>query len=207
MSDSGPGAFGHAAADHPVAAATLAAAPVPATSGSSLWGKHRVLLLNATYEPLTAISIRRAIVLVLRDRADVVHADPSAAAVHSAGVAIPIPSVIRLRHYVRVPYRAVIPMTRAALMHRDRFRCGYCGSRANTIDHVIPRSRGGTHSWDNCVACCGSCNHKKADRLLSELGWTLRTPLTPPKGRHWRLLATIKEIDPAWSRYIDVDAA
>lgn len=179
----------------------------PPAGMNSRWGKHRVLLLNATYEPLAAISIRRAIVLVLRERADVIHEDGAGPLIHSADLAIPIPSVIRLRNYVRVPYRAVIPMTRAALMQRDRTRCGYCGSKADTIDHVVPRSRGGTHTWDNCVACCASCNHKKADKLLAELGWTLKVPLTAPKGRHWRLLATVKDFDPAWMRYLDVGAA
>ena len=57
-------------------------------------------------------------------------------------------------------------------MHRDQFRCGYCGTKATTIDHIMPRSRGGGHSWENCVACCANCNHRKADKLLSELGWT-----------------------------------
>ncbi|GAA1480362.1 HNH endonuclease [Gordonia sinesedis] len=174
---------------------------------ASMWGRRRVLLLNATYEPLTAISIRRAIVLVLRERADVIHADETGLAVHSVDRSVPIPSVIRLRTFVRVPYRAVIPLTRAALMHRDRFRCGYCGAKATTIDHVTPRSRGGGHSWENCVACCASCNHRKADRLLSELGWTLRTTPAAPRGRHWRLLAAVKEIDPAWAQYIDAGAA
>ncbi|MGW0037196.1 HNH endonuclease [Gordonia sp. NPDC003376] len=182
-------------------------APTEPRDSSSLWGRRRVLLLNATFEPLTAVSLRRAIILVLRDRAEVIHSAGPGMAVHSADTVVPVPSVIRLRSYVRVPYRAVIPMTRAALMHRDRFRCGYCGAKATTIDHVQPRSRGGTHSWDNCVACCASCNHKKADHLLSEIGWTLHTPLTAPKGRHWRLLATIKEIDPAWAQYLDAGAA
>ncbi|MDL9944666.1 HNH endonuclease [Gordonia sp. ABSL11-1] len=180
---------------------------VPPTRSGLLWGRRRVLLLNATYEPLTAISLRRAIVLVLRERADVIHADDNGLAVHSADRAVPVPSVIRLRSYVKVPYRAVIPMTRAALMHRDRFRCGYCAAKATTIDHVIPRSRGGGHTWENCVACCASCNHRKADHLLSELGWTLRVIPSPPKGRHWRLLATVKEIDPTWAQYIDAGAA
>lgn len=172
-----------------------------------LWGRRRVLLLNATYEPLTAVSLRRAIILVLRERADVVHADGAGLAVHSADLAVPIPTVIRLRSFVKVPYRAVIPMTRAALMQRDRFRCGYCAGKATTIDHIVPRSRGGGHSWENCVACCASCNHRKADHLLSEIGWTLRVVPAPPKGRHWRLLAAVKEIDPAWSQYIDAGAA
>jgi 5-methylcytosine-specific restriction endonuclease McrA len=98
-------------------------------------------------------------------------------------------------------------MTRAALMHRDRFRCAYCGGKADTVDHVIPRSRGGEHTWENCVACCSSCNHRKADRLLTELGWDLRHTPTPPKGQHWRLLATVKELDPAWVRYLGEGAA
>jgi 5-methylcytosine-specific restriction endonuclease McrA len=98
-------------------------------------------------------------------------------------------------------------MTRAALMHRDRFRCAYCGSKADTVDHVVPRSRGGEHSWENCVAACAMCNHRKADKLLSELGWTLRLVPLPPKGQHWRLLCTIKELDPAWVRYLGEGAA
>ena len=179
----------------------------PPARMNTRWGKHRVLLLNATYEPLAAISIRRAIVLVLRERADVIHEDGAGPLIHSAEMALAVPSVIRLRNYVRVPYRAVVPMTRAALMQRDRSRCGYCGGKADTIDHVVPRSRGGTHTWDNCVACCASCNHKKADRLLGELGWTLKATLSSPKGRHWRLLATVKDFDPAWSRYLDSGAA
>ncbi|MCR5980488.1 HNH endonuclease [Gordonia jinghuaiqii] len=178
-----------------------------ATTGARAWTRRRVLLLNATYEPLTAVTVRRAVVLVLAERADLVHADETGDAVHSSGTSVPVPTVIRLRTYVRVPYRAAVPMNRAALLHRDRFRCGYCGTRATTIDHIVPRSRGGTHDWQNCVACCASCNHRKADRLLSELGWALRTVPAEPRGRHWRLLATVKDIDPAWVRYIDAGAA
>ena len=123
----------------------------------SLWGRRRVLLLNATYEPLTALPIRRALVMVLCGKADVVHDDPSGPVVHSANRVVTVPSVIRLRSYVRVPYRARVPMTRAALMHRDGFRCAYCGAKADTVDHVVPRSRGGEHSWENCVAACSTC--------------------------------------------------
>ena len=147
----------------------------PVHESTSLWGRRRVLLLNSTYEPLTALSMRRAVVMLLCGKADVVHDDPTGPVIHSATHAIVVPSVIRLRSYVRVPYRARIPMTRAALMHRDRFRCAYCGSKADTVDHVVPRSRGGSHTWENCVASCSPCNHRKADRLLTELGWTLRS--------------------------------
>ncbi|MCH9667739.1 MAG: HNH endonuclease [Actinomycetia bacterium] len=173
----------------------------------SIWGRRRVLLLNATYEPLTALPIRRAVIMVMCGKVDVVHEDPSGPVVHSASRTLVVPSVIRLRTFVRVPYRARIPMTRAALMHRDQFRCAYCGSKANTVDHVVPRSRGGAHSWENCVAACSGCNHRKADRLLVELGWSLRATPVPPKGQHWRLLSSIKEIDPAWARYLGEGAA
>ena len=171
------------------------------------WFGLRVLLLNATYEPLTALPARRAVVLMTCGKADTVHEDPLAPVVHSAERSVQLPSVIRLRTFVRVPYHARLPMTRAALMHRDGNRCAYCGAKAETIDHVVPRSRGGEHSWENCVACCASCNHKKADRLLGELGWTLRAALVPPKGRHWRLLATLQELHPTWLPYLGEGAA
>ncbi|MDV2475987.1 HNH endonuclease [Rhodococcus zopfii] len=171
------------------------------------WFGLRVLLLNATYEPLTALPARRAVVLMTCGKADTVHEDPLAPVVRSADRSMQLPSVIRLRTFVRVPHHARVPMTRAALMHRDGNRCAYCGARAETIDHVVPRSRGGEHSWENCVACCAPCNHKKADRLLGELGWTLRAALVPPKGRHWRLLATLPELHPTWLPYLGEGAA
>lgn len=200
----GPTQNGSARILHSVPAVTI---PQQTYDAGSIWGRRRVLLLNSTYEPLTALPMRRAVIMLLCGKADVVHDDPAAPVIHSATVSVSVPSVIRLRSFVRVPYRARVPMTRAALMHRDRFRCAYCGNRADTIDHVIPRSRGGTHCWENCVACCSTCNHRKADRLLTELGWTLRAVPLPPKGQHWRLLSTVKELDPAWVRYLGEGAA
>ncbi|MCV7314805.1 HNH endonuclease [Mycolicibacillus parakoreensis] len=188
----------------------LRSVPAP-VAASDPWGRRRVLLLNASYEPLTALPMRRAIVMLVCGKADTVHEDtsggPAGPVIHSETLAVTLPSVIRLRHYVRVPYRARVPMTRAALMHRDRFCCAYCGSRADTVDHVVPRSRGGAHGWENCVACCSTCNRRKADRLLSELGWSLRRPPTTPIGQHWRLRAAITDLDPAWSRYLGEGAA
>lgn len=196
--------------DASVGVSSLASASVlePASfEPAPAWVTRRVLLLNATYEPLTALPARRAIVLMACGKVDTVHEDPAAPVVHAADFSLQVPAVIRLRTYVRVPYRARIPMTRAALMHRDRHRCGYCGAKAETIDHVIPRSRGGGHCWENCVACCAPCNHRKADKLLSELGWTLRTALIPPSGPHWRLLTATKELHPAWVQYLGEGAA
>lgn len=166
------------------------------------WGRSRVLLLNATFEPLTALPLRRAIVLVVCGKAEVVHGDPSGMLMHSATVTVPVPSVIRLSNYVRVPYRAKVPLTRAGLMHRDRYRCAYCGGKAETIDHVVPRSRGGQHSWLNCVASCARCNHRKADRYLSELGWSLLVEPVIPHGPHWRLLAHVNDAEPEWQQYL-----
>lgn len=160
---------------------------------------NRTLLLNATYEPLTALPIRRAVVLVLLDKAEVVHVDATGSVLHSQTMVVHIPSVIRLNRYVRVPYRNRVPLTRAALMRRDNYRCAYCDGHAETIDHVVPRSRGGRHTWENCVACCGPCNHGKADLLLEELGWRLHVIPRVPRGTHWRLLG---DSDPQWAPYL-----
>ena len=163
---------------------------------------RRVLLLNVTYEPLTTVGLRRAVCLVLCGKAEVVHGDTAGAVLHAATVSLATPSVIRLSRYVRVPYRNRVPLTRAALMRRDNYKCAYCGRRAETIDHVIPRSRGGQHAWENCVASCTICNHRKADRLLEELGWTLAVPPVVPRGAHWRLVGAQHDGDPQWAAYL-----
>ena len=163
---------------------------------------RRVLLLNVTYEPLTTVGLRRAVCLVLCGKAEVVHDDAEGAVLHAASVALATPSVIRLSRYVRVPHRNRVPLTRAALMRRDNYRCAYCGRRAETIDHVVPRSRGGQHAWENCVASCTICNHRKADRMLEELGWTLSVPPAVPRGAHWRLVGTQHDGDPQWAAYL-----
>jgi 5-methylcytosine-specific restriction endonuclease McrA len=168
---------------------------------------RQVLLLNATYEPLTTLPLRRAVCLVLREKAEVVHHDVSGALLRSATSSIQVPSVIRLRRYVRIPFRTRVPLTRAALMRRDNYRCAYCGRHAETIDHVHPRSRGGKHTWENCVASCMTCNHRKADRLLEEIGWTLPTTPAVPRGAHWRLIGIVHDGDPQWALYVSEPAA
>ena len=177
--------------------------PDKATPPVALSAAPRVLLLNASYEALTALPARRAVVMLIGGKADVVHEHPREVLVRSVDTAVRVPSVIRLREYVRIPYHSQIPMTRSALMHRDSHRCGYCNAKATTIDHVIPRSRGGAHGWENCVASCAPCNHRKADKLLSEL----RVPLVAPRGRTWRLVSQLREIGPHWDDYLYLDAA
>lgn len=157
------------------------------------------LLLNASFEPLHAISARRALVLVLADKADVVAASDQA--VHSEHLSLTVPSVVRLRHYVRIPYRAAVPLNRRNLALRDAGRCAYCGERGATIDHVIPRSRGGQHVWDNVVLACQPCNSRKGDRLLAELGWSLSSTPRTPDAWSWIAFA-ISEVDPDWEPWL-----
>ena len=160
---------------------------------------HRTLLLNASFEPLSVVSIRRAVVLVLKDKAEVVARNGSE--LHSERAAFPVPSVIRLTHFVRVPHRNRVPLSRRAVFARDGNRCQYCNRTAENIDHVVPRSRGGPHAWDNVVASCRSCNARKEDRFLHEAGLRLRRPPVAPHAALW-LVATAGSPDPAWEQYL-----
>jgi 5-methylcytosine-specific restriction endonuclease McrA len=160
------------------------------------------LVLNATYEPLCVVPLRRAVVLVLAEKAVVVEAGDGL--MRSARTAIPVPTVVRLSRYVRVPYRREVPLTRRAVLDRDRHACAYCGTRADTIDHVRPRSRGGQHVWSNVVAACARCNHRKGNRLLAELGWHLDSSPTQPPATVAVVLGWAKR-DPAWQRYLSLD--
>ena len=165
---------------------------------------RRVLLLNVTYEPLTTVGLRRAVCLVLGDKAEVVHDDAGGTLLRSTSVVLAMPSVIRLRRYVRVPYRSRVPLTRGALMRRDNYLCAYCGRKAETIDHVVPRSRGGLHRWDNVVAACRPCNARKEDRLLSEVtSMRLRSAPAAPSGRVWMLLA-MGGMRPEWREFLQL---
>src|SRR5918997_3788029 len=138
----------------------------------------KALVLNATYEPLCVVSVRRAVVLVLKQKAEVLHTADRM--LHSERSAIPVPSVIRLTYFVKVPFRARAALNRRAVFARDEHRCQYCGAAAENIDHVIPRSRGGPHTWENVVAACRPCNTRKEDRHPHEVGLTLgRRPAVP----------------------------
>jgi 5-methylcytosine-specific restriction endonuclease McrA len=163
----------------------------------------RALVLNATFEPLCVVSDRRAVVLVLSEVAEIIHA--SEAVMHSAHLSVAVPSVVRLRRYARVPYRWRTPLNRRSVFARDGHRCQYCGGTAESIDHVVPRSRGGPHSWDNVVAACRPCNVRKRDRMLHETSMRLRRPPIPPPGMSWLMLG-VSTVPEAWARYL-LDAA
>ena len=160
---------------------------------------RRTLLLNATFEPLCVVSLRRAVVLVLKGKAEIVARD--VAELHSARMNVPCPSVIRLVHFVRVPYRSRVPLSRRAVFARDEHRCQYCSRPAENIDHVIPRSRGGEHTWENVVASCRPCNARKENRFLHETDLRLRRPPVAPHATLW-VIATAGSIDPAWEPFL-----
>ncbi len=159
----------------------------------------RALLLNASFEPLCVVSSRRAVVLVLKEKAEIVHRN--GAEFHSERRTVPVPTVIRLVHFVRVPFRAIAPLSRRAVFARDGHRCQYCERAAENLDHVVPRSRGGTHTWDNVVASCRSCNARKEDRLPSECGMAPRRPPAAPHATR-SLIVSAGPVDPVWQPYL-----
>jgi 5-methylcytosine-specific restriction endonuclease McrA len=157
----------------------------------------RALVLNATEVPLAVLPARRAVVLVLKEKADVVASN--GAIFRSERLHIDAPSVVRLRHFVRVPYRQHAPLTRRAVFARDGWACQYCGVPAENLDNVLPRSRGGLHVWENVVAACRRCNAKKMDRTPQEAGFHLaRRPFAPSNG--FRL--TLGSVEPGWEPYL-----
>ena len=150
-------------------------------------------MLNASFEPLCVVPMRRAVVLVLKEKAEIVARNGSE--LRSERMTLPVPSVIRLHHFVRVPYRNRVPLSRRAVFARDGHRCQYCNRAAENIDHVVPRSRGGPHAWDNVVASCRSCNARKEDRLLADSGLNLRRQPREPHANLW-VVATAGTLDP-----------
>jgi 5-methylcytosine-specific restriction endonuclease McrA len=157
------------------------------------------LVLNTTYEPLCVVSARRAVVLVLSDKAEVIH--DSGARMHSARLTFTVPSVVRLTAFVRVPLRRRAPLNRRAVFARDGGRCQYCAGPAESIDHVVPRSRGGEHTWENVVAACRPCNTRKRDRLLSETPMALRRRPAVPRELTWVTVAA-GTVPSAWEPYL-----
>jgi len=171
-----------------------------------LGGVQHVLVLNASYEPLNVCSVRRAHVLVCKGRAEVLEALQRPLC--SAGRAYPWPHVIRLRTYVRVPRTGRRRISRRALFARDGWACAYCGRSGVrlTLDHVVPRSRGGDSVWENVVASCAPCNLRKGNRLLEEASMVLRkTPRRPGPVLFIRLAAP--KVPRGWLPYLEPYAA
>ena len=140
-------------------------------------GMSQVLVLNASYEPLNITTWRRATVLMLKGKAESLEEDEC----HKLRHDILLPTVIRLRQFVRVPYRD-LPLSRKNILLRDENCCQYCGYRGNklSIDHVIPRSRGGKDQWENVTTACLSCNVMKGNRTPEEANMQLKKPPHKP---------------------------
>jgi 5-methylcytosine-specific restriction endonuclease McrA len=177
--------------------------------GSTPPGEHqrrgrdggRVLVLNASYEPINVCTVRRAVVLLLKAKAEVV--EHAAWELRSERATMSRPVVIRLMSYVVVPrdtHRRKI--TRRAVFARDNWTCQYCGSRSNlTVDHVIPRSKGGSSTWENIVASCAPCNRRKADHLPEKAGMhPRRRPVTPQP--HIFIHVATPTIPAAWRQWL-----
>lgn len=165
------------------------------------------LALNASFEPLTMVPLKRALRLVIDGKAEIVEADGSKL-VRSERLTIPRPAVIRLTKFIHVPRKFRRQVTNTFLFARDEYKCQYCGRTAFelkpreslTRDHLIPLSRGGTNDWTNVVTACSPCNARKSNRLPSEIGMH---PMHVPTEPHFVHLSwAVRRLTPIQSRYI-----
>ncbi len=162
----------------------------------------RVLVLNASYEPINVCTVRRAAVLILKAKAEIL--ENAGWSLHAESFTMPRPLVIRLISYVRVPRDAHSrKITRRAIFARDRWTCQYCGVERTTltVDHVVPRSKGGRSSWDNIVASCAPCNRRKGDRLPGQAGMHPRRAPRAPSPTVFVHVA-VPAIPPVWEQYL-----
>ena len=159
----------------------------------------KALVLNATMEPLCVVPARRAVVLVLSAKADVVQTNGHR--FRSVELDIAAPSVVRLRSFVRVPYRRRAALSRRGVFIRDDHTCQYCGRAAENVDHVIPRSRGGRHEWENVVAACHRCNSRKRDDTPAEAGMALHRQPYAPRAAFW-LVVAVGGVRADWEMYL-----
>ena len=161
---------------------------------------HRVLVLNQDFSPLMVCSVERAFVLVFLDKSEMVRSS-NGHKLRSISHSYPMPSVIRLNRYVNAPYKGV-NLTRQNVFKRDNFECQYCGTRRElTLDHVVPSSRGGIHTWTNLVTACKRCNAKKGDCTPEEAGMGLsHKPYKPSYAIFLRDISGIKQEE--WDEFL-----
>lgn len=163
----------------------------------------QVLVLNATYEPVSIISVKRAIVLLLKEKAELIEA--AEAYLRAESFSMPRPLVIRLVYYVKIPRRMSLPVTRRTVLARDHYTCQYCGEmpphQLLTLDHVVPRSCGGKTTWENVVAACQKCNGRKGNRTPIEAN--MRLIVEPARPRYLAVAALANmEARLAWNKYM-----
>lgn len=162
-----------------------------------------VLVLNATYEPLSVVSVKRAVVLLLKEKAELV--ETAKAMLRAENFSIPRPLVIRLVYYVKIPRRVTLPVTRRGVLTRDQYTCQYCSAtpprKDLTMDHVLPRSRGGKTTWENVTTACQRCNGRKGNRTPAEANMKL---LSEPKRPRYIAIAALgnTEARQVWGKYM-----
>ncbi len=164
--------------------------------------------MNASFEPVALVPVKRAIVLVVSEKAEIVEANLDRR-FRSEKAEYPYPLVIRLVKFVEIPRRLRKHVTNAILFARDNYRCQYCSKHRDdlnrkeclTRDHVKPLSRGGLNTWDNVVAACRPCNSRKENRSPQDVGLTLRHPPRRPDDTVWIVVA-VERVDPTWEQYL-----
>jgi len=167
----------------------------------------RCLTLNASFEPLTLVPVRRALRLVIDGKAEIVESDGDRV-IRSAHVTVPRPSVIRLRRFVHVPRKFRRQVTNTFLFARDRYQCQFCGRseirlgyrECLTRDHLVPLSRGGSNDWANVVTACSTCNTRKGNRLVRECGMRLLT--VPAEPQFVYLTWAVRKLTDVQTKYI-----
>jgi len=161
---------------------------------------HRTLILNSTFQPLSVASAKRSVSLLLANKINVIK--ESNLEIHSENEVIKIPKVALLTYYVKAPFARRVALNRSNIFIRDFFTCQYCGNSAESIDHIIPKSKGGKHEWLNVVACCKKCNLVKADKLLNQTILKLKNFPIKPEGNFWIKTIIGPNPDPEWKEYL-----
>ena len=164
------------------------------------FNSHRTLILNSTFQPLSVASAKRSISLLLAKKINVIK--ESKYEIRSENKIIKIPKVALLTYYVKAPYSRRVALNRSNIFIRDFYTCQYCGNNAESIDHVIPKSKGGEHEWSNVVACCKKCNLTKADKLLNQSILKLKKFPIKPEGNFWIKTIIGSNPDPEWNEYL-----
>ncbi len=162
---------------------------------------NSVLVLNQDYSPLTVCSVQRAFMLIFLNKADII-TEVEEKKLRSISKSFPFPSIIKVRHYINIPYKGVV-MSRHNIFKRDGGKCQYCGTNRDlTIDHVIPRSKGGKSTWTNLVTACKKCNSKKSDYPLDKVGMKLvKAPVKPSYVTFLRMNTGMDRED--WTPYLN----
>lgn len=162
-----------------------------------------VLVLNQNYEPLNVCRARRAIVLLYQSKAEML--ENGVGYIRTSSSKFQVPSVIRLPYLVKRPFKVERRLTRLEVFNRDHYMCQYCGKKTRqlTLDHIIPRFRGGPHTWENLVSACVPCNRHKAGKTLAESGMKLLNQPTVPRGNRYSYIPShYLEMREEWQRYL-----